>query len=140
MAQVRHYSCSSCKLEGSVTVGGVRKNYRTHSPFPIICRSCRAIRDVNKASSEDLCCMTCGSVDIIEYGEHTRSRDELARLCEEIFALQKRRMGEANMNAYMSERKIQRIDYKPAWDMGRHECPRCQSHNLRFSSPIMFID
>lgn len=139
MAQSRHYSCSACGLEGSVTVGGVRSNYRTHSPFPVICRSCDDMRYFNKATKQGFCCLTCGSTNFVEYGNSTRSKEENQGIREKFYSLLEKRTTKTSQEQDLAGLRRQH-EYQPPWYYGSHECPRCLKYSLRFSMPFMFID
>ena len=60
--------CSACGFESEVTIGGSRATYRTHSPWPILCRSCGGLESTNTCN-EPLVCSACRSQNIFVYGE-----------------------------------------------------------------------
>lgn len=83
MGQLRSAHCQSCGYSTSYPLGGSRSNYKTHSPFPILCRTCRAVTTKNLADPSPQTCSRCGGSDYVAYGENTRNEAEFSKFREE---------------------------------------------------------
>lgn len=155
MAQRRGFSCT-CGYRGQITVGGMMSNFATHNPFPILCRSCKALASVNQARDAEKICMACGGNDFLVYGEETRLPSEI----EELRSKQEREVDEQLkairslspeecLEIYGVKGPIEltpeeiaewRETLPTSWDEGHHLCPLCGQYGLTFGRITMFLD
>lgn len=158
---MRSARCQSCGYSASYTLGGTRKNYKTHDPFPILCKTCRAVTTINRAEPIPQTCTHCGGSDYTPYGENTRNEVDFSK-----FQVEHRIRRTKEINDLLQELKSDPVsivkrfgmeDDGPevveqiildmheygvptGWDAGLHLCPVCEKHALAIDEVRMFFD
>jgi predicted nucleic-acid-binding Zn-ribbon protein len=161
MGQLRSAYCEICGYTDAYSLGGSRQNYKIFDPFPVLCRTCRAITTINRVDPAPQTCSRCGESDYTAYGEKTRNSAEFARFQDtyaerrdsEIAELLERLksdpesilelFGMESDGVEAAERLIldMQDDGPPTgWDAGLHLCPVCGKHALAINKVKMFFD